>query len=54
MQSHLTSNSSTLSLLSSNLFEHHYEDGPRIEELERSYHRARAIGQLHGQYIAWP
>ncbi|PYH31550.1 acyl-CoA oxidase [Aspergillus neoniger CBS 115656] len=48
MQSHHSFNSSTLSLLSSKLFEHHYEDGPRIEELERSYHRARAIGQLHG------
>ncbi|PWY71235.1 acyl-CoA oxidase [Aspergillus eucalypticola CBS 122712] len=48
MQSHRSSNSSTLSLLSSKPFEHHFEDGPRIEELERSYHRARAIGQLHG------
>ncbi|GKZ86670.1 hypothetical protein AnigIFM56816_002082 [Aspergillus niger] len=47
MQSHSPSNSSSLSLLSSKLFDDHYGDVSRIEELKRSYHRARTIGQLH-------
>ncbi|OJJ67568.1 hypothetical protein ASPBRDRAFT_660813 [Aspergillus brasiliensis CBS 101740] len=47
MQSNHPSSSSTLGLLSSELFKHHYEDASRMEELERSYHRARAIAQLH-------
>ncbi|PYH92490.1 acyl-CoA oxidase [Aspergillus ellipticus CBS 707.79] len=37
--------SSTVDLSSSDLFRHHYEADPRDEHLERSYHRARAIGR---------
>ncbi|KAL4895629.1 hypothetical protein BDV59DRAFT_211270 [Aspergillus ambiguus] len=40
--------SSTINLLSTPLFEHHYDDGTRLEHLERSYHRARTIGRHYG------
>ncbi|PLB43760.1 acyl-CoA oxidase [Aspergillus steynii IBT 23096] len=39
---------SSLYLLSTALFQHHYEDAPRIEHLERSYLRAQALGRHHG------
>lgn len=39
---------STVNLLSSPLFAHHYEDTPRLEHLERSYHRARSVGRHYG------
>ncbi|KAL5359067.1 acyl-CoA oxidase [Aspergillus floccosus] len=42
---------STVNLLSSSLFAHHYEDAPRLEHLERSYHRARAVGRHYGMTI---
>ncbi|PWY83648.1 acyl-CoA oxidase [Aspergillus sclerotioniger CBS 115572] len=37
--------SSTVDLLSSDLFKHHYEAEPREAHLERSYHRARAMAR---------
>lgn len=43
---------STLHLLSTALFQHHYEDAPRIEHLERSYLRAQALGRHHGKCAA--
>ncbi|RAK97434.1 acyl-CoA oxidase [Aspergillus ibericus CBS 121593] len=36
---------STVDLLSSDLFKHRYENGPREAHLERSYHRARAMAR---------
>lgn len=38
--------SSTVDLLSSDLFKHHYEDGPREAHLERTYLRARAFARF--------
>ncbi|GKZ38510.1 hypothetical protein AbraIFM66950_010760 [Aspergillus brasiliensis] len=40
--------SSTIDLLSSDLFKHHYEEGPREAHLERTYLRARAFARF------WP
>ncbi|OJJ77873.1 hypothetical protein ASPBRDRAFT_167151 [Aspergillus brasiliensis CBS 101740] len=38
--------SSTINLLSSDLFKHHYEDGPREAHLDRTYLRARAFARF--------
>ncbi|GCB20523.1 acyl-coenzyme A oxidase-like protein [Aspergillus awamori] len=38
--------SSTVDLLSSDLFKHYYEDGPREAHLERTYLRARAFARF--------
>ncbi|OJI82939.1 hypothetical protein ASPTUDRAFT_124765 [Aspergillus tubingensis CBS 134.48] len=38
--------SSTVDLLSTDLFKHHYEDGPRDAHLERSYLRAKAFARF--------
>lgn len=35
----------TTELLQNTLFKHHYEDATRLEHVERSYARARAIGR---------
>ncbi|KAJ5924135.1 acyl-CoA oxidase [Penicillium verhagenii] len=39
--------SSSLKLLSNPIFEHHYEDLGRVDELECSYRRAREIERFH-------
>ncbi|PWY70922.1 acyl-CoA oxidase [Aspergillus heteromorphus CBS 117.55] len=40
--------SSTVNLLSSDLFKHHYGSDPQGKHLERSYHRARAVARHWG------
>ncbi|KAJ5757328.1 acyl-CoA oxidase [Penicillium nucicola] len=41
------SESSSRDLLSLKIFDHHYEDSTRVEELQRSYFRAKHIARLH-------